>query len=250
MIIPRETVYNIKDKKFEVIETSGHAENCIVVGDDPAHHQGLDSFVFFILSCFSVPETEEQRQNYLSAFTKEKFEELCIALLQGDTDVDLPIPSVNGNPTEVRRIRTPKAPDSSSMLYKVLTYLTTHIKEIAESTPDPLNGLFSMATQHANENKENNVKWRIIAIIAASVLVSGFGFFMSFTSYIAFSAINIVAPLIATLGLAVAIALPVGIAIKERCDCSCCNKPDKQYGEQIINLITKRTHNEDIDTMH
>jgi hypothetical protein len=82
-------------------------------------------------------------------------------------------------------------------------------------------------SSHAKD-KETNTKSRvaywIIAIIVASILVSGFGFFMSFTSYITFSAINIVAPFIAALGLAAAVALPVGIASKKYCDCSCGNK--------------------------
>jgi hypothetical protein len=57
---------------------------------------------------------------------------------------------------------------------------------------------------------------------------------MSFTSYITFSAINIVAPLIAALGLAAAIALPVGIAIKKYCNRSCYNE---------LNKLVERFHN-------
>jgi hypothetical protein len=61
---------------------------------------------------------------------------------------------------------------------------------------------------------------------------------MSFTSYITFSAINIVAPLIAALGLAAAVVLPVGIAIKKYCDYSCCDK---------LNELVERFHNHSED---
>jgi hypothetical protein len=202
-----------KVQSFSLGRLSTLQERYIRVGNAATlnSHTDLNSFIFFILKCLGgmydhIPKA--QYSAYIGAFTQENFNKFCKALLSGNTEIWLPIPSPDGSSVETRSIITPKAPDSNSVLYKVLTCLmpTKEIAEVPAST------------------KENHVKWWIIAIIAASILVSGFGFFMSFTSYIAFSAINIVAPLIAALGLAAAIALPVGIAIKKYCDHPCCSK--------------------------
>jgi hypothetical protein len=102
-----------------------------------------------------------------------------------------------------------------------------------ESTENPI--------EQEKQIQKKCIAWWIIAIIIAAALIGGFGLFMSFTNYIAFSAINIVAPLIAALSFTVAIAVPIGIAIKKRCNCFACSvnsvsKLEKAFGEEVRNL--------------
>jgi hypothetical protein len=222
-------LYDTERGKFIMSDTR-FLRGCIQVGNSYSLDRCYisNNFDYFILRCISGISDNggrERHQNYLKIFTQENFKKFCNALLSGDTEVLLPMPSGDGLDVERRFIRTPAAPKKEGILYKVLTCLvpTTEIaRETAETVTS--NSITAEIAEAPTSTKENNVKWWIIAIIATSVLVSGFGFFMSFTSYITFSAINIIAPLIAALGLAATIALPVGIIIKKYCNSSCCNE--------------------------